>query len=218
MGRNKEINGPRVLIRLCCKLIKSCLWPRRRVIGGSHKKRNITLFSSAQSTASQQHSIGLSCIFIMYFLSFFHFPNQKFIPASSLSVCLWPPGGGRGGSAQSGRSEEVGTPTLWPRPPIAAGGQQEERTPSSELISCLLFHEDAQLAALARLSPQITSFTSLRRFNSSSNLNFSYWPEIQRPEICVFSVKTKRSDWSVSLDLRLLLCHHIWKSIRVFMF
>ena len=72
---------------------------------------------------------------IMYFYNvffiIFHFPNQKFISPSILSVWLWP--WGDWGSPQSGRPEEVGTPVLWtlqpPQPPLLLGGRRKASHP-----------------------------------------------------------------------------------------
>lgn len=67
----------------------------------------------------------LSCIFIMYFLSFFHFPNQKFISRSILSVWLWPIGAGWG-SPQSSKAGKW-APLLYEPPTLqcwwVAGGK-----------------------------------------------------------------------------------------------
>lgn len=87
---------------------------------------------SADGSVIKQQSIKLSCIFIMYFLSFFHFPNQKFISASSLSVWLRPRGGGEGFevllslAGQRKRAPRLRDPPKpHPPPPSRAGGWWE---------------------------------------------------------------------------------------------
>lgn len=124
--------------------------------------------SSIESTVLKQHSAVLSCIFIMYFLSFLHFPNQKFIWASSLSVWLWPWGGGGGGGEvhPSLVGQRKWAPLLYDPPPTSAGGWQEESTPSWLPISCLFFYEATQLGGLARLLLLSSSSpsTSLQRY------------------------------------------------------
>lgn len=117
--------------------------------------------SSADGSVIKQQSIKLSWIFIMYFLSFFHFPNQKFISASSLSVCLQPQGGGEGFevclslAGQRKRAPRLHDPPKPPpylHPAVPAGGGREA-PPSWVPISCLLFHDATQLGGLARLFP-----------------------------------------------------------------
>ena len=103
--------------------------------------------SLIESTVSQQHSIVLSCIFIMYFLSLFHFPDQKFISICTRRLTLAPGGGGEACRVHpSLAGQRKWAPLLYDPHPLAftqscwraVGGERPSRAP----ISCLLFYED----------------------------------------------------------------------------
>lgn len=126
---------------------------------------------SADGSVIKQQSIKLSCIFIMYFLSFFHFPNQKFISASSLSVWLRPQGGEEGfevllslAGQRKRHPDSMTPPNPTPPPPSRAGGWWEG---SASILGADFLFTFSWGHSAGWPCPSV----SLQHFNSSFNWN-----------------------------------------------
>lgn len=134
----------------------------------------------------------LSCIFVMHFSSFFHFPNQKFICPSILSVWLEATGGAKVTTPPPIRACEA-QPNCTVLSPAPTDGQQE-RTPSEVQNCCLLFHEGTLTGPPPVCFPHLVPPSPLNAVFMSMSSSTLLWEATQSAFQLLFQLTSSLQD------------------------